>query len=89
MKLNTILEARYHNQPDEKHLKMWKNKMITAIEDDWYNGYDSWEDFVENGLGNPSNSIEDLWEEVPEQFRDWYEAAYEDAVDYCKDNEDE
>ena len=88
MKLNTVLEAKYHNQPDAKHLANWKREMISSIEDDWYNGYDSWEDFEEHGLGNPTNSIEELWGKVPEEFEEWYNNAYDEAVAEVREVED-
>lgn len=87
MKLQEIFEARYYkggdtNVPFEEPLRSWAVDMWQAIQDDWYNADGDWEWFEEHGLGNPTNTIDNLWRNVPDGVdEDQAYDAYEWAVD--------
>jgi hypothetical protein len=82
VKFKEIFEARYYKGGDakvpfEEPLRSWAVEMWQAIQDDWYNAEPDWDwdDFVEFGLGNPTNTIDDLWGNAPEGAGDAYEWA--------------
>lgn len=89
MKLQEIFEAKYYRSGDDKvpfeePIRSWAIKMWQALQNDWYNSDGDWEWFVEFGLENPTNTIEKLWNEVPDDLFDQYESAFEWALHQVK-----
>ena len=77
--------AKYAGRQDDPFEK-WVQRMQEALEDDFWNydsdgGFDGW---YEWSFDNPSNAVNDLWKEVPEDQELRYGNAVEEIMQQLK-----